>query len=818
MKKFRFDTKVAICMVGFSLAILLVAADEVLDIPFHLFGAPSTPINWTEVIIESSFILTVASLTSYIIWRLGLRSERVEEELVIAEQSFRNSIENSPLGIRIVTTEGELLYANKAVLDIFGYDSIEECKAVPEEKRLTPQSLIELQERQEKSRLGKPVPSPFEMTIVRKNGEIRNLLVHRKTLVWNGEVQIQLIHQDITEHKKMEEELRQSEEKYYNLVENAPVGITITTFDGQTIEVNKAMLEMYRYDSKEEFMKIPASGRYYDPADREHFISLIAKGPVKDFQAHRKRKDGTSFWASVTAIPWTSPLGERGFITITQDVTERRQAEEALRQSEEKLRLMFESLALGVSVTDQDGKIVEVNEAKVRMHGYDSKEELIGRGLLVLIAEKDRARGIEERRQRLERGYMGNDLYTYIREHGSHFLGGASGTVLRDVSGKPIGFITITEDITGRKQAEEVLRQSEEKLRLMFESLALGITVTDLDAKILEVNEAKVRMHGYDSKEELIGRSVLELIAEKDGARVIENRRRRLEHGYMGNDEYTYLRKDGSEFPGEVSNAVLRDVSGKPIGFISILEDISERKRMQEQLAIVDRLASIGQLASGIAHELNNPLTSVIGFSELLLERPLPSDIKEDVKIINREAQRTAQIIRGLLTFARKQGTEKTLVDINSIIQGVLQVRSYEQKVSNIQVNTGFAAELPQVMGNGAQLQQVFINIIVNAEQAMVEAHGRGALTVTTEQVGNVVRASFADDGPGINPEDMKQLFTPFFTTKEVGKGTGLGLSICHGIVTEHGGRIYAESELGKGTTFIVELPISSNNKGGTAK
>lgn len=138
--------------------------------------------------------------------------------------------------------------------------------------------------------------------------------------------------------------------------------------------------------------------------------------------------------------------------------------------------------------------------------------------------------------------------------------------------------------------------------------------------------------------------------------------------------------------------------------------------------------------------------------------------------------------------------------------------------MNNIQVNTGFAADLPQVMGNGAQLQQVFINIIVNAEQAMVEAHGRGVLRVTTEQMGNVVRASFSDDGPGINPEDMKQLFTPFFTTKEVGKGTGLGLSICHGIITEHGGRIYAESELGKGATFIVELPIGGNNKGGTAK
>jgi len=138
----------------------------------------------------------------------------------------------------------------------------------------------------------------------------------------------------------------------------------------------------------------------------------------------------------------------------------------------------------------------------------------------------------------------------------------------------------------------------------------------------------------------------------------------------------------------------------------------------------------------------------------------------------------------------------------------VLKLRSYEQKVSNIEVDASFAPELPKVMGNGAQLQQVFINIILNAEQVMVEAHKRGKLTIVTECVGDMVRASITDDGPGISPENMRKLFMPFFTTKEVGKGTGLGLAICHGIVTEHGGRIYAESKPGSGATFVVELPV----------
>lgn len=236
----------------------------------------------------------------------------------------------------------------------------------------------------------------------------------------------------------------------------------------------------------------------------------------------------------------------------------------------------------------------------------------------------------------------------------------------------------------------------------------------------------------------------------------------------------------------------------------------TERKQMEAQLIMADRLASLGELVSGVAHELNNPLTSVIGFSDLLLEREnLPEDIKEDLKLINREAQRTAKIVRNLLTFARQHPQEKQTTDMNKLIQAMLELRAYEQKVNNIQVITNFAPDLPQITANSFQLQQVFFNIIINAEYFMIEAHKKGTLTITTERTGDFVCASFADDGPGIPKANLNRIFDPFFTTKEVGKGTGLGLSICHGIVTEHGGKIYAESEPGKGVTFFVALPVS---------
>jgi signal transduction histidine kinase len=210
---------------------------------------------------------------------------------------------------------------------------------------------------------------------------------------------------------------------------------------------------------------------------------------------------------------------------------------------------------------------------------------------------------------------------------------------------------------------------------------------------------------------------------------------------------------------------------------------------------------------SGIAHELNNPLTSVIGFSQLLMEGNIPDNVKEDLGTVYSEAQRAAAIVKNLLTFARKHAPVKQLSQVNIIVEDVLRLRAYEHRVNNIEVDRRLATNLPEIMVDHFQMQQVFLNIIVNAESAMLEAHGKGKLVIATEKVDGVIRVTFADDGPGITKENMGHIFDPFFTTKEVGKGTGLGLSICHGIVTGHGGRIYAESELGKGATFVVELP-----------
>jgi C4-dicarboxylate-specific signal transduction histidine kinase len=257
------------------------------------------------------------------------------------------------------------------------------------------------------------------------------------------------------------------------------------------------------------------------------------------------------------------------------------------------------------------------------------------------------------------------------------------------------------------------------------------------------------------------------------------------------------------------SSSPLFNEKGEVTGSIVVARDITQQKRIEEQLILADRLASIGELSSGIAHELNNQLTSVIGFSQLLIEGDVPDNIKDDLSIVYSEAQRAASIVKNLLTFARKHTPVKQLSQINAVIEDVLRLRTYEQKVNNIEVEKHLATNLPEIMIDPFQMQQVFLNIIVNAEFAMLEAHNKGKLVITTEKSENIMRITFTDDGSGITKENLKHMFDPFFTTKEVGKGTGLGLSICHGIVTEHGGQIYARSGKGEGATFIIELPFN---------
>ena len=241
--------------------------------------------------------------------------------------------------------------------------------------------------------------------------------------------------------------------------------------------------------------------------------------------------------------------------------------------------------------------------------------------------------------------------------------------------------------------------------------------------------------------------------------------------------------------------------------------DINEKKKLDSQMLIAGKLASIGELAAGIAHEINNPLTIVTGYAQLLLENnSVPKEMAADLQKIYDESQRVVKIIQNLMRFARRNNPGKDSVDVNEVIGRALELQHYELVKSNITLTTNLASGLPLLMADFNQLQQVFLTIMTNAQQALLETKAKRKITITTSAEKGFVRISIADNGPGISTENLTRIFDPFFTTKEVGSGSGLGLSVCHGIVSEHDGKIYVESTAGKGAAFIVELPSQGNS------
>jgi two-component system cell cycle sensor histidine kinase/response regulator CckA len=250
----------------------------------------------------------------------------------------------------------------------------------------------------------------------------------------------------------------------------------------------------------------------------------------------------------------------------------------------------------------------------------------------------------------------------------------------------------------------------------------------------------------------------------------------------------------------------------------ALVRDVSERKKLEEQtrdlyhqLLQAEKLAALGQTISGVAHELNNPLATILTWAERLSQRPVDDKTKRGLETILSESERAAKIVRNLLTFARKRQSTRAMVDLNHVVRETLALRSYEQRITNITIVDALAAGLPQVFADAHQVQQVLLNLMINAEQAMLTANGRGTLVVRSwhDVEREAVVLEINDDGPGIAEELQPKIFDPFFTTKEVGKGTGLGLTVAYAIVQEHGGRIRLASNSGSGASFYVELPVS---------
>ncbi|HZE88675.1 MAG TPA: ATP-binding protein, partial [Verrucomicrobiae bacterium] len=259
----------------------------------------------------------------------------------------------------------------------------------------------------------------------------------------------------------------------------------------------------------------------------------------------------------------------------------------------------------------------------------------------------------------------------------------------------------------------------------------------------------------------------------------------------------------------QVSAAPVTGLRGAHEGIVLVLSDVTQQRRLLDQLAQSEKLSSLGVMISGFAHELNNPLASITGFAQLLAERDLVADVQKKIAAINSEAKRCHRIVENLLRFARKQPSERRPVDINSVLGSVLQLMGYQLQSDGIIVDVDLDRNMLPLIGDFHALQQVFVNIIHNARQAMKQKGGGGLLTIVTRLAGRTCSAEISDTGPGIPAENLRKIFDPFFSTKPVGEGTGLGLSIVYGTIQEHGGTIHARSRVGSGTTFVIEIPAS---------
>ncbi|MFO8100680.1 MAG: ATP-binding protein [Dehalococcoidia bacterium] len=374
---------------------------------------------------------------------------------------------------------------------------------------------------------------------------------------------------------------------------------------------------------------------------------------------------------------------------------------------------------------------------------------------------------------------------------------------------------------------------TEETLRFIFDSIADGIVVVDLKGNLIEVNETVLKLGGFSSKEEVLGLDGFSFVDEDSLHRLSEALAKVLRDGRAGPVEYTAQGKDADAFFGEAMATLLRDAAGEPMGIIAVIRDISERKKAErklqkahaelqkaheqlkaseEQLIQSAKMAAVGQLVSGVAHEINNPLMAIAGYTEMLLKKTEDEPSGKRLQRIYDETSRAINIVHNLLSFARKQDSDKLPVPVNESIESAIQLRAYEMSLENIEIETNLAADLPDTMADFQQLQQIFLNLLINSEQAIKKAGESGKVSISTEQKGNNIRITFSDSGPGIPEEVQKRIFEPFFTTKKVGEGTGLGLSICYGIINDHGGNITVNSNKGEGTTFTIELPISTQS------
>jgi two-component system cell cycle sensor histidine kinase/response regulator CckA len=621
------------------------------------------------------------------------------------------------------------------------------------------------------------------------------------------------------ERKRAESALRRSEEQYRLLFESNPQPMWV--FDLETLRflaVNGAAVRHYGY-SREEFLAMTLADIRPPEDVPALYARMAARQPGLGFSGQwgHITKDGELIDVETTGHSIAFEGREAVFVLAT-DVTERKRAEEALRESETRLRRLVDANILGIFFSDFSGAITEANDAFLQMIGYTRGELLAGElnwrtltppeywPLADRVNEELRMRGVYEPVEK-----------EYIRSDGTRIpvlVGGALFEGARD-TGLGLEFVL---DLTERKQAEDAVRREKEHTAHIISAAPVLICGIAPDGTTTFANRAVERVTGYSSHE-LVGENWWKTFYPGDEQRQVEQLSRDLESGQVMNYEMALTTKRGEKRTISWNSVNRVDDANQPVELVGIGVDITERNRLEEHIRQSQKIEAVGQLAGGIAHDFNNLLTVISGYSEFMLKSLRPEDpLWLDADEIRKAADHATSLTRQLLAFSRRQILQPKILNLNEVVADMdkLLRRLIGEEIDLL---TNLAPKVGFVKTDPGQLEQVVVNLAVNARDAMPKG---GKLTIGTADVdlaeadasrpsavppGRYVTLVVSDTGAGMDQQTLERIFEPFFTTKEVGKGTGLGLATVYGIIKQSSGSVLVDSEVGHGTTFKIFLP-----------
>jgi PAS domain S-box-containing protein len=752
--------------------------------------------------------------------------ERAERSLRASEERFDLVVRGSAAGIwdwNVVTQE---VYYSARYNGLLGHDANGSYSHVLEsfDKALHPEDRDRAWQAVA-AHLEKRVPYNVEYRMGTKSGEYRWFNANGQA-VWDGAGKpVRMVGSitDISERKQTENALRESNEKFQQMAANITDVFWIRSPDMREVHyVSPAFEQIWGRPAESVYANPQTWADFILPEDRARvldvFAALTRDAPSLDVEYRILRPDGQIRWVRVRGFQVRDATGKLIRHTgIVTDITEQRRVEEELRKSEEQYRGVFASVTDGLIIFEQDGTIVEGNPAICRMLGYTRDEFVrLKPGVFIHPDSLPLFRSFLETVREAQPFHCEGQT---IRKDGTIMPVEVRGTLFH-YHGRP-HLLAVVQDTTERRQAEEALRKSEAEFRVTFEHAGIGMALVDPDGRPLKSNRTLQQLLGY-SQEELQGMAFREFTHPDDAAADLALYRETLagkrEHYQI---EKRYLRKGGEVVHARLTVSVVRDPTGQAQYAIGMVEDITEKKKLETQFLRAQRMESIGTLAGGIAHDLNNVLAPILMSCDLLRPEARDEESRKLLGMIKGSAERGAELVKQVLSFARGVEGRRAAVQPKYLICELVNI-AREIFPKSIVIRSHVSKDLWMLSGDTTQLHQVLLNLCVNARDAMPAG---GELTIAAENVrletglgdmdqeakpGPHIVIKVSDTGTGISPEIRERIFDPFFTTKEAGKGTGLGLSTSLGIVKSHGGFIHVQSVPGKGSTFEVWLPAKT--------